>query len=41
MRRTEDNAQAVAHHNARIEREGLFSNRYRTFTRPHEAKRGK
>jgi antitoxin CcdA len=36
-----DNAQAIAHYNARIEREGLFSDRHRTFMRPHEAKPGK
>jgi antitoxin CcdA len=29
-----DNAEAIAHYNARIEREGLFSDRYRTFMRP-------
>ncbi len=28
-----DNAEAIAHYNARIEREGLFSDRYRTFMR--------
>jgi antitoxin CcdA len=26
-----DNAEAIAHYNARIEREGLFSDRHRTF----------
>lgn len=30
----QDNAEAIAHYNARIEREGLFSDRYRTFMRP-------
>lgn len=30
----QDNAQAIADYNARIEREGLFSDRYRTFMRP-------
>lgn len=29
-----DNAEAIEHYNARIEREGLFSDRYRTFMRP-------
>jgi antitoxin CcdA len=29
-----DNAEAIADYNARIEREGLFSDRYRTFMRP-------
>lgn len=29
----EDNAQAIADYNARIEREGLFSDRVRTFMR--------
>ena len=29
-----DNAEAIAHYNARIEREGLFSDRYRSFMRP-------
>jgi antitoxin CcdA len=33
-----ENAQAIAAYNARIEREGLFSDRYRTFMRP-KAKR--
>jgi antitoxin CcdA len=28
-----DNAEAIAHYNARIEREGLFSDRHRTFMR--------
>ena len=28
-----DNAEAIAHYNARIEREGLFSDRIRTFMR--------
>ncbi len=28
-----DNAEAIAHYNARIEREGLFSDRYRSFMR--------
>jgi antitoxin CcdA len=31
-----DNAEAIAHYNARIEREGLFSDRYRTFMRPDQ-----
>ena len=30
----EDNAQAIEHCNARIEREGLFSDRCRSFMRP-------
>ena len=30
----DDNAQAIEHYNARIEREGLFSDRYRSFMRP-------
>lgn len=30
----QDNAEAIAHYNARIEREGLFSDRYRSFMRP-------
>ena len=30
----EDNAEAIADYNARIEREGCFSDRYRTFMRP-------
>lgn len=29
-----DNAQAIEHYNARIEREGLFSDGHRTFMRP-------
>ena len=29
-----DNAKAIAEYNARIEREGLFSDRVRTFMRP-------
>jgi antitoxin CcdA len=29
-----DNAEAIAQYNERIEREGLFSDRYRTFMRP-------
>ena len=29
-----DNAEAIAHYNARIAREGMFSDRYRTFMRP-------
>ncbi len=28
-----DNAEAIAHYNARIERDGVFSDRYRTFMR--------
>jgi antitoxin CcdA len=31
-----DNAEAITHYNARIEREGLFSDRYRTFMRPDQ-----
>jgi antitoxin CcdA len=31
----EDNAEAIADYNARIEREGCFSDRYRTFMRPN------
>jgi antitoxin CcdA len=34
-----DNAAAIADYNARIEREGLFSDRYRTFMRPAGSKR--
>lgn len=30
----EDNAEAIADYNARIEREGCFADRYRTFMRP-------
>ena len=30
----EDNKEAIAHYNARIEREGMFSDKYRTFMRP-------
>lgn len=30
----EENAHAIEHYNARIEREGLFSDRHRTFMRP-------
>jgi antitoxin CcdA len=30
----EDNKEAIAEYNARIAREGLFSDRYRTFMRP-------
>jgi antitoxin CcdA len=33
QRWSEDNADAIAHYNARIEREGLFSDRHRTFMR--------
>ena len=33
-----DNAEAIAHYNARIEREGLFSDRYRSFMRPAAGK---
>jgi antitoxin CcdA len=33
-----DNAEAIAHYNARIEREGLFSDRHRTFMRPQSKK---
>lgn len=29
-----DNAEAIEHYNARIAKEGLFSDRYRTFMRP-------
>jgi len=29
-----ENAEAIADYNARVEREGLFSDRYRTFMRP-------
>jgi antitoxin CcdA len=32
-----DNAQAIADYNARIEREGLFSDRWRTFMRDDAA----
>ncbi len=31
----QDNAEAIAHYNARIEREGLFADRYRAFMRPN------
>ena len=34
-----DNAEAIAHYNARIEREGLFSDRHRTFMRPDKKAR--
>lgn len=34
-----DNAEAIAAYNARIECEGLFSDRYRTFMRPAAARR--
>jgi len=34
-----DNAEAIAHYNARIEREGLFSDRIRTFMRPDKKTR--
>lgn len=34
QRWNEDNKEAIAHYNARIEREGLFSDRYRSFMRP-------
>ena len=34
QRWNKDNAEAIAHYNARIEREGLFSDRWRTFMRP-------
>jgi antitoxin CcdA len=34
----ERNKEAIAHYNARIAREGLFSDRYRTFMRPREDK---
>ena len=30
----QDNAEAITHYNERVEREGLFSDRYRTFMRP-------
>jgi antitoxin CcdA len=30
----QDNAEAITDYNQRIEREGLFSDRYRTFMRP-------
>ena len=30
----ENNKEAIAHYNARIAKEGLFSDRYRTFMRP-------
>jgi antitoxin CcdA len=30
----QDNAETIAHCNERIQREGLFSDRYRTFMRP-------
>ena len=33
-----ENAEAIAHYNARIEREGLFSDRYRSFMRPAAGK---
>jgi antitoxin CcdA len=35
----QDNAEAIAHYNARIEREGLFSDRHRTFVRPDKKAR--
>lgn len=34
QRWNQDNAEAIAHYNARIERDGLFSDRWRTFMRP-------
>jgi antitoxin CcdA len=34
VRWNEDNAEAIAAYNERIEREGLFSDRVRTFMRP-------
>jgi len=37
QRWNEDNKEAIAHYNARIEREGLFSDRYRSFMRPETA----
>jgi antitoxin CcdA len=30
----ENNKEAIAHYNARVAKEGLFSDRYRTFMRP-------
>ncbi len=38
QRWNEENAEAFAAYNARIEREGLFSDRYRTFMRPAHGK---
>ena len=37
QRWNEDNKEAIAHYNARIEREGLFTDRYRSFMRPETA----
>jgi antitoxin CcdA len=34
-----DNAEAIAHYNERIAREGLFSDRHRTFMRPDKKAR--
>lgn len=34
-----ENAEAIAHYNERIAREGLFSDRYRTFMRPRAARK--
>jgi antitoxin CcdA len=34
-----DNAEAIAHYNARVEREGLFSDKHRTFMRGDLAKK--
>ena len=36
-----DNAAAIAHYNARIEREGLFSDKHRTFMRSDAAKKSR
>jgi antitoxin CcdA len=38
---SQDNAQAIAHYNERIAREGLFSDRHRTFMRPEAGGRKK
>ena len=36
----EDNKEAIAAYNERVEREGLWSDRYRTFMRPESAEDG-
>jgi antitoxin CcdA len=36
-----DNAEAIAHYNARIEREGLFSDKHRTFMRGSAPKKSR
>jgi antitoxin CcdA len=36
-----DNAEAIAHYNARIEREGLFSDKHRTFMRTEPTRKSR